>query len=101
MAKFEHITNLSARRRSIANVLHAALRGILQPLKSAGLNGVFMCSGDGVERCCHPIFAAHIGDYMEQIAIVGCKNGDCPRCGAGNKNLGDYDANNPYPGHNI
>lgn len=54
-----------------------------------------MSSGDGVTRRCHPLLAAHGGDYMEHIATVGCKMGDCPRCVASGGTLGDF--NQEYP----
>ena len=101
VAKFEHITNKSARRRIISNVLHASLRGILEPLKDAGKNGILMSSGDGVQRRCHPIFAAHCGDYMEHIAVVGCKNGECPCCEVENEDIGDYDPEDMPPIHQL
>lgn len=49
-------------------------------MEKAGETGVAMASGDGVVRRNHPIFAAHAGDYMEHIAIVGCKMGKCTIC---------------------
>ncbi|KIP01057.1 hypothetical protein PHLGIDRAFT_53274, partial [Phlebiopsis gigantea 11061_1 CR5-6] len=62
---------------------------ILSPLKNAGSDGVAMASGDGLVRRCHPIFAASICDYMDQIAIVGCKMGECPTCEVPSDCLGD------------
>lgn len=88
--KLDHITNLSARRRMLANVVHAALRQALAPLEEAGKSGILLCSGDGVERRCHPILAAHCGDYMEHLTIVGCKMGECPHCTVPHRELGDY-----------
>ena len=78
--KLEHVSNLSARRRILLNIMHKCLKHILSPLKNAGLNGVAMASGDGKVRRCHPIFAANACDYLEQIATVGCKMGECPTC---------------------
>lgn len=90
-SKLEHITNEAARKRMILNVMHKCLKVILSPLEKAGETGVAMASGDGVVRRNHPIFAAHAGDYMEHIAIVGCKMGECTTCEVPPKNLGDTD----------
>ena len=46
--RLEHIKNQAAKRRMVANIFHAALRGILRPLRDAGLQGLHMASGDGV-----------------------------------------------------
>ena len=60
-----------------------------------------MFSGDGVQCRCHPIFAAHCGDYPEHVAVVGVKSGECPSCEVDNEDLGEYDANNPAPTHPL
>ena len=92
--KLEHISNLSARRRMLLNITHKCLGHILQPIKDIGLRGKAMASGDGVVRRCHPIFAANACDYLEQIATVGCKMGECASCTVHPQNLGD---NREYP----
>lgn len=88
--RLEHVTNEAAKRRMVANIFHSALREILRPLRTAGLSGLIMSSGDGVPRRAHPILAAHVGDYMENIAVVGCKMGECPRCTVPFDELGDF-----------
>ncbi|KAI0764439.1 hypothetical protein BC629DRAFT_1583834 [Irpex lacteus] len=93
--RLEHVTNQAAKWRMVANIFHSALREILRPLRDAGLNGLHMSSGDGVVRRVHPIFAAHVGDYMENIAVVGCKMGECPRCTVPFDELGDFDLDYP------
>ncbi|KAI0087258.1 hypothetical protein BDY19DRAFT_893576, partial [Irpex rosettiformis] len=93
--RLEHVTNEAAKRRMVANIFHSALREILRPLRDAGYNGLHMTSGDGVTRRVHPILAAHVGDYMENIAVVGCKMGECPRCTVPFDSLGDFDVDYP------
>ncbi|KAI0083122.1 hypothetical protein BDY19DRAFT_1037154 [Irpex rosettiformis] len=93
--RLEHVTNEAAKRRMVLNILHTALREILRPLREAGLNGLNLASGDGVARRTHPILAAHIGDYMENIAIVGCKMGECPRCTVPFDKLGGFEHDYP------
>ncbi|KAI0648469.1 hypothetical protein C8Q79DRAFT_1045282, partial [Trametes meyenii] len=75
-----HITSKAARHRAVANLYHACLTCVLKPLKIAGVEGIAMASGDGVWRRTHPLFAVHISDYLEQILVVGCKMGECPKC---------------------
>ncbi|KAI0356053.1 hypothetical protein OH77DRAFT_1503949 [Trametes cingulata] len=75
-----HITNKAARRRALANLYHTSLRRILKPLREAGVHGISLASGDGILRRGHPIFAVHIGDYLEQVLVTGCKMGECPKC---------------------
>ncbi|KAH8080741.1 hypothetical protein BXZ70DRAFT_910952, partial [Cristinia sonorae] len=92
--RLEHITNKAARRRTSANLFHACMRKILERLKDAGEFGVPMASGDGVVRRCHPIFAAHVGDYPEQVLVTCVKYRKCPCCPA---DLDDHShANGPF-----
>ncbi|THH18011.1 hypothetical protein EUX98_g9024 [Antrodiella citrinella] len=88
--RLEHITVTAARRRAVANLFHTCMGRILEPLRTAGLDGVEMASGDGVVRRCHPIFAAHVGDYPEQCLVTGVYGGQCPCCTVPAKELGDH-----------
>ncbi|KIJ58277.1 hypothetical protein HYDPIDRAFT_63703, partial [Hydnomerulius pinastri MD-312] len=90
-AKLEHITNKSARRRTLANVFHACMRELLHPLKDAGLHGTPMRSGDGILRRVHPLVACYIGDYPEQLLVTGVKMGECPGCEVPRGELGRTD----------
>lgn len=85
----EHITNHASRRRALANLFHACMTRIMQPLVEVGLEGVAMTSGDGVSWRCHPIFATFVGDYPEQILATGVKTGECPECEVLRDELGD------------
>ncbi|KAJ6471532.1 hypothetical protein C8R45DRAFT_1055045 [Mycena sanguinolenta] len=78
--RLDHITNKSARRRAVANLYHACMRQILHPLKSAGLDGIEMASGD--------VFA---GDYPEQVLVTGTKTGECPTCPVPRDELGSFE----------
>ncbi|KAJ3711133.1 hypothetical protein DFJ43DRAFT_1108174 [Lentinula guzmanii] len=66
----EHIKNAASRRRSLVNLFHT-------PMEDAGSTGLILASGDGVKRHGHPIFAAYISDYPEQILVTCCITGDC------------------------
>ncbi|KIJ15199.1 hypothetical protein PAXINDRAFT_77646, partial [Paxillus involutus ATCC 200175] len=92
--KLEHVTNKSARRRTCANIFHACMRELLSPMKEAGLHGVPMRSGDGVLRRVHMLVACYIGDYPEQLLVMGVKTGECPGCDIPRGKLGS--ANTTY-----
>ncbi|GJE84945.1 Plavaka transposase-domain containing protein [Phanerochaete sordida] len=96
-SKLEHITSKAARRRAQANLFHACMRRILGALEDAGLNGLPMTSGDGVTRRVHPIYAAYVGDYPEQVLVTCTKYGECPVCTQPRSELGDYDPGIDFP----
>ena len=89
-----HVSNLSQRRRLISNLYHSCMRRILEPLETAGTTGIYMTRGDGHRYRVHPIFAAFIGDYPEQILSTGSIYGECPTCNVDRGLLGDYDSRN-------
>jgi hypothetical protein len=89
--RLEHITNKARKRRIIANLYHACVSRILKPLEPAGIEGIWMSSGAGHLYRAHPVLAAFIGDYPEQLLVTLGLNGDCPRCPKDRNNLGEYD----------
>ncbi|KAI0349245.1 hypothetical protein OH77DRAFT_1415395, partial [Trametes cingulata] len=91
-----HITNKSARRRTLGNLFHACMSRVLQPLEAAGTDGFHFSSGDGTVRRGHPILATFVGDYPEQVLVTGCKTGECPKCHVQRDALGD-DVTDPAP----
>jgi len=91
-SKLEHIPNKAARRRAVANLYHACMGFILKPLETLGLTGIPLESGDGAVRDCHPIFAAHSGDYPEQTLATCTKGGECPTCPAPPNEMGNPEA---------
>ena len=70
------------------------MQRILEPLETARTTGVYMTRGDGHRYRVHPIFAAFIGDYPEQILSTGSIYGECPTCNVDRGLLGDYDSRN-------
>ncbi|KAJ3554685.1 hypothetical protein NM688_g2979 [Phlebia brevispora] len=97
--KLDHITNKAARRRMLGNLFHACVKRILAPLETLGKTGLPMTSGDGITRRIHPIFAAYIGDYPEQLLVTGVKTGLCAVCSVPHDELGSLDST--YPRRNI
>ncbi|KAJ7504642.1 hypothetical protein B0H11DRAFT_1709428 [Mycena galericulata] len=94
-SRMKHIKNKAARRRILANVFHACMSYILEPLRTAGVEGLRLTSGDGIIRRGHPIFATFVGDYPEQALVTAVKNGECPTCEVPRTDLGDGAAQYP------
>lgn len=91
VTRLEHLPSQAARRRATANLFHACLRDILEPLKDSAERGINLASGDGIIRRCHPILACYCGDYPEQVLIAGVSTGDCPKCTIPRHHLGSSD----------
>ena len=89
MSKLQHITNKAACRCTLANLFHACMSRVLLLLTSVGVSGMPLASGDGVTCYGHPILAVYIGDYLEQLLVMGCKTGDCPKCPIDRDEVGD------------
>ncbi|KAF9486934.1 hypothetical protein BDN71DRAFT_1485414 [Pleurotus eryngii] len=94
VTKLKGVTNKASRCRQLANLYHACLSHILAPLRLAGLDGIFLTSGDGCIHRSHLLLASFIGDYPEQILVTGTKSG-CPTCPAKPNELGMYARNDP------
>ncbi|KAJ6557130.1 hypothetical protein B0H10DRAFT_2370751 [Mycena sp. CBHHK59/15] len=88
-SKLEHISNKASRPRVLANLFHSCMGKILEPLKTAGTDGIPVVSGDGVARRGHPILAAYVGNYPEQVLVTCVKTKDCPQCPELAKELGN------------
>ena len=88
--RLDHITNKAVWHQVLANLFHACMSFLLEPLKEAGKTGVPMMSGDGVWRRCHPILAVYVGDYPEQCLVAGAYSGDCPVCECEHDDLGTF-----------
>ena len=88
--RLEHMKNLTARRRALANMFHWCMDIILAPIKTYGETGITMMSGDGIWRRCHPVLAAFVGDYPEQALVTCTYSGRCPKCTVPINQLGDF-----------
>lgn len=98
-SRLSHITNKAQRRRVLANLFHACMTQLVEPLRSAGLDGVFLASGDGIQRRCHPVLAVYVGDYPEQCLVPGAFTGDCATCMCKHDNIEDFPCDDPYRDH--
>ncbi|KAH9013364.1 hypothetical protein EDB85DRAFT_2076599 [Lactarius pseudohatsudake] len=87
-----HVSNKAQHRRLVSNLYHSCMHRILAPLETAGTTGVYMARSDGHLHRIHPLFAAFIGDYPEQILSTGSISGRCPTCDVDHNRLGDYDS---------
>lgn len=88
-SNLKHIPNKSARRRALQNLFHGCVGFILKPLETVGTNGLHLTSGDGAVRDCHPILAADVADYPEQLLSTCTKSGECPTCPVHRDDIGD------------
>ena len=91
--RLENVTNKSARRRQVANLYHTCMGRILEPLKTAGITGIFMAGGDGLVHRGHPLMASFSGDYPEQVLTACVPTGQCATCPTPKDELGNYDRN--------
>ena len=88
--QLENASNKATRRRQLANLYHACMGRILEPLKVAGTTGVLMTSGDGLVRRCHPLLASFMGDYPEQVLTTCVPTGQCATCSTPRDEIGNY-----------
>ncbi|KAG6835139.1 hypothetical protein H0H93_004525, partial [Arthromyces matolae] len=88
--RLETVSNKASRRRQLANLYHACMSKILNPLVQAGKDGIFMVTGLGVTHRCHPILACVVTDYPEQLLTTCTLSGDCPSCPTKKADLGNY-----------
>ncbi|KIL54913.1 hypothetical protein M378DRAFT_91716, partial [Amanita muscaria Koide BX008] len=89
-SKLKHVSHHASRRRMVTNLFHFCMRHLLQPLETAGIEGVVMKDGYGTARRIHPILAVYIGDYPEQVLVTCTKTGRCPKCDVERGHLGLY-----------
>ena len=73
-------------------LFHRAMRIIVEPLITAGKDGVEMASGNGEVRLVHPILASYVANFPEQCLVTCSKYGTCPKCRVASDSLQDASA---------
>ncbi len=94
--KLGGIANKCGRRHALANLFHACMGDLLDPIASHSESGLPMMSGDGVWQRCYPIFTIFISDYPEQMLAICTYNGRCPKCSVMPDDLGKYQSFLPH-----
>jgi hypothetical protein len=69
-------------RSRIQRVFHESMRIVLDPLKTAGSQGVELTSSDGSVRDVFPLLSCYVADYPEQCLVACTKYCTCPKCKA-------------------
>lgn len=70
-----------SKRKAIGHDLfHACMRKFLEPLVSAGKDGVIMNCADNKARRVHPLLAAYVADHPERSLAACVKSNRCPPC---------------------
>ncbi|KAJ3476559.1 hypothetical protein NLI96_g11070 [Meripilus lineatus] len=76
-----NLTELEA-KVARARLFHKSMRVVVEPLISAGEEGMMMTGGDGDIRDCYPIVAMCVCDHPEQCLVTCSRSGVvCPACG--------------------
>lgn len=87
---FEDIEDAEERRRLKGELVHRSMEHLLEPLKTASVEGVDMWCADGRLRRVYPMIAAFVADWPEQNLMACTKEGSCPVCKTKREGRGDH-----------
>lgn len=91
------ITDVEEKCEAKWELYHACMTKLMAPLRAVAAVGVEVVCADGGVRRIHPIFAAHVADFPEQLTAASTIRTGCPICLVPPDERGDYDDN----GHNL
>ncbi|KAG1821369.1 hypothetical protein EV424DRAFT_1472331 [Suillus variegatus] len=69
-------------------LFHYCVSQVLEPLISAGNDGIEVTCPDHKVRRMHPIVAAYVADFPEQYLVACCMENRCPKCTMGRNERG-------------
>ncbi|KAF8595747.1 hypothetical protein BDV93DRAFT_456186, partial [Ceratobasidium sp. AG-I] len=78
--EFTDIPGKARGKRLKGELIHRAMRSIIEPLETAGRDGVEMWCADGCLRRVYPLLAAFVGDWPEQNDMACTIRSSCPVC---------------------
>lgn len=85
------ITDVEDKREAKWELYHTCMTHLVAPLRQVANVGVEVVCADGGVRCIHPILAAHVADFPEQLTIASTIRTGCPICLVPPDKRGDYD----------
>ncbi|KAF8606951.1 hypothetical protein BDV93DRAFT_436496 [Ceratobasidium sp. AG-I] len=95
--EFKDIPGKARGKRLKGELIHRAMRSIMEPLETAGRDGVEMWCADGCLRRVYPLLAAFVGDWPEQNDMACTIRSSCPICLKNKHGRGDC-STAPYRG---
>lgn len=87
--EFKDLPGKVAGMRLKGDLIHRAMRSIMEPLERAGREGVNMWCADGYLRRVYPMLAAFVGDWPEQNDMACTVRSGCPKCLKSKHSRGD------------
>ncbi|EJD40422.1 hypothetical protein AURDEDRAFT_70060 [Auricularia subglabra TFB-10046 SS5] len=80
VSKFEIWATAEGRSAASHRLFHHCMSELLEPLISAGRDGVDVLCCDGFTRKAFMVLMSYIADYPEQCLVACCKQNQCPAC---------------------
>ena len=68
------------RSNAAYQLFHDCMESLLEPLRTAGKEGIEMTCTNGWVCRVYAILAAYIANYLEQCLVACCMKSQCPQC---------------------